>query len=161
MGRVVMLNAPAATVATWADVACRRANRERRECGLALLKAVETDSGAQFPIAGIVIEKDKDAGGSTLGHASVFFKDGVTVWTDQSIKLAQMPRTGEHLPGRQLTFVELDDAIADLQSEFPAGLQVQSSSRITGVSARCFQDVKMPTPPVWNKETAQRQNGSV
>lgn len=154
IGRVLMLNAPPATMATWAGVACRRANREPDKCGLALLKTVETNSAGQFPIAGIVIERDRDLDGSTDGHVSVFFKDGVTVWTDQSIALSTAPRTGAHLPGRQLTFAELEAAIADLQSESPAGLKVQNYSRITGVSAECFQDTKAPMPPVWNGKSA-------
>jgi hypothetical protein len=150
MGRVLMVNASPSTMVTWADVACRKAHRERDKCGLSLFSSVEKNSGGQFPVAGIVIEKDRDAGGSTDGHVSVFFKDGVTVWTDRSIRLAEMPKTGTHLPGRQLTFAELEDAVADLQSEAPAGLRVQNYSRIAGVSAECFQKARQPVPPVWN-----------
>jgi hypothetical protein len=134
---------------TWSEIACQRANRPRDECLSRLRAAVSNNSAGQFPVAGIVIERDKDAGGSTDGHISTFFKDGVTVWTAQSIRLAETPPTGVHLPGRQLSYAELQDAIADLSSDAPAGLQVQKYSRIAGVSAECFQKAKKSMPPVW------------
>jgi hypothetical protein len=157
MGRVIMLNASAATLTKWAEIACARAKRERVSCGTQIAAAVADKSGAQFPIAGIVIEKDKAIGGSADGHVSVFFKDGVTVHTDLSRKLAAAPEpTGKSLPGRQLSHDELETVLPDLTSPSPAGLTVQQYARIIATSAECYQRHRKPQPPVWvdGKQTA-------
>jgi hypothetical protein len=149
MGRVVMLNASPELLLRWATIACNKAGKAPTSCIPSIAKTVSKNSAAQFPVAGIVIEADKDAGGKTDGHIAAFFKDGVTVWTSRSKKFAAEPKTGENLPGRQLTFAEIEDALADLRGDSPEGIVARKYSRITGISAQCYQQAKSPDPPVW------------
>jgi len=150
MGRVVMLNADARTLQTWAEVACDRAKRQRGECVAELVTAVTKNSGGQFPVRGIVIEADKALNGKTEGDVSVFFKDGVTVRTAFSAKLAETPtKSGISFPGRQMTHKEILEAIDDLQIPSPDGLEVRKYARIIGIDGRCYQEHGHPPGNVW------------
>jgi hypothetical protein len=66
---VVLLDADPARLARWVADACMRAASSTPSCVAALFYQIHCQSGAQFPVAGTVIED----------HSRFLFRDGVTV----------------------------------------------------------------------------------
>lgn len=137
-GRVWLLNATAETLARWTEQACSAAEKEVKTCALDICDYVKSQSAAQFPVKGVVIEPDRSADlKGTGGDVSFFFRDGVTVVTARSKQLARSPTvSGRSHPGRELTASELEDV---LEEEYTARREIKSFASIGGVSAECYQ----------------------
>jgi len=84
---VWMLNPEATTIAKWIGTACTKAGvKSEAECGRRIARYVLTQNGAQFPVAGHVLETQSEAGcpvsvAGCEGDVLIYlpFRDGVTV----------------------------------------------------------------------------------
>lgn len=83
-GKVYMLNPTAEKLATWIATAVWKAKGDTdTDAMAAVLKHIQLQSGAQFPVCGIVYE-DMD----NSGYYPYLFKDGVTVYAADRSKWA-------------------------------------------------------------------------
>ena len=79
---VYLMNPSEANIAARIGYACAATGlKTHRACGADLAKLILGQNGGQFPVAGFVIERKRDAGGTGDDPVYLEFRDGVTVVT--------------------------------------------------------------------------------
>jgi hypothetical protein len=97
-GRVYLLDPDARQLARWTVSACASfATARQKPCIRAVIKQIWSQSNAQFPVAGVVIEPQSIIGGSNGVGVNFEFRDGVTVKTAM-----QLNGTTKQLSAREL-----------------------------------------------------------
>ncbi|MDX2263710.1 MAG: hypothetical protein NW215_01880 [Hyphomicrobiales bacterium] len=117
-GYVYLLNPTFENVARRIANACAFAqSRNPKACGKALAERIVNQNGAQFPVAGVVIEKKVAAGGSGQSLVNLEFRDGVATrtaanlyWTQTQITREQAFMSAQSKVVRAMRFARIADA---------------------------------------------------
>jgi hypothetical protein len=141
-GRVYLLNPDAGQLAKWTVNACSKFTAPRQaSCVKAVMRQVWSQSNAQFPVAGIVIEPQSVIGGSPKIGVNFEFRDGVTVRT-------QMNLTGTT---RQLTAREMEGTLAATVEAAKVYARPIGATREMYKAAGGSLDVGASSPPAARK----------
>lgn len=142
---VLMLNPGPRRLTQWLASACRRHSRSPSSCMTKTFNHVMNQSGAQFPVAGVVIE-DMDGNGRGNAYA---FRNGVTVQvaafgtaTESKLTDAQIARSFTDQPLRTYSYGRISSTTRDQLTRYAksVGLEIPTLGT-SGEQKNIFNEV--------------------
>lgn len=142
---VLMLNPGPRRLTQWIFTACRKHSRSVAACSTKTFNHIMAQSGAQFPVAGVVIE-DMDGNGRGNAYA---FRNGVTVQiaafgtaTETLITDAQISKSFTDVPLRTYSYARVASTTRDQLTRYAAsvGLKIPALGS-SGEQKNVFNEV--------------------